>query len=66
MRIEFVGNLITFCAAIFSYVQRGDISPGLAGLAISYALQITQTLNWMVRRLTELETNVVAVERIKV
>ena len=28
-------------------------------------LQVTQTLNWMVRMTTELETNIVAVERVK-
>ena len=27
--------------------------------------QITQTLNWMVRMTSELETNIVAVERVK-
>lgn len=28
-------------------------------------LQITQTLNWLVRMTSEVETNIVAVERIK-
>ena len=28
-------------------------------------LQVTQTLNWMVRMTCELETNIVAVERVK-
>ena len=28
-------------------------------------VQVTQTLNWMVRMTTELETNIVAVERVK-
>ena len=31
----------------------------------SNCLQVTQTLNWMVRMTTELETNIVAVERVK-
>jgi ABC-type multidrug transport system fused ATPase/permease subunit len=30
-----------------------------------FNLQITQTLNWMVRMTSELETNIVAVERVK-
>lgn len=30
-----------------------------------YYLQVTQTLNWMVRMTTELETNIVSVERVK-
>lgn len=32
---------------------------------MSYALQITQTLNWLVRMTSDVETNIVAVERIK-
>ncbi|KFH11175.1 ABC transporter transmembrane region domain-containing protein, partial [Toxoplasma gondii MAS] len=41
------------------------LSPGLGGLAISYALNITQHLNWLVRMASETESNVLAVERIK-
>ena len=38
---------------------------GLVGLSVSYALSVTQTLNWLVRMTSELETNVVAVERLQ-
>lgn len=41
------------------------ISAGLVGLSISYSLQVTQSLNMMVRMTSELETNIVAVERTK-
>lgn len=44
---------------------RDEISPGLVGLSVSYALSVTQTLNWFVRMTSEVETNIVAVERIK-
>jgi ATP-binding cassette subfamily C (CFTR/MRP) protein 1 len=37
---------------------------GMVGLAMSYALQITQALNWMVRLSVEVETNIVSVERV--
>lgn len=33
--------------------------------SICFILQITQTLNWLVRMTSEVETNIVAVERIK-
>lgn len=59
-----VGNLIILFAALFA-VLRSDLSPGFAGLSVSYALQITQTLNWLVRMTSDVETNIVAVERIK-
>jgi len=65
MRIELCGNFITFFAALFCIIRRGEISPGIAGLSISYALQVTQTLNWLVRMTSELETNIIAVERVK-
>ena len=45
---------------------RDSISPGLVGLSISYALSVTQTLNWLVRMASEVETNIVAVERLQV
>ena len=41
------------------------ISPGLIGLSISYALQITHYFAFVVRMASDLETNIVAVERIK-
>ncbi len=37
---------------------------GLAGLALTSTLNLTQLMNWLVRRLTELEMNMNSVERI--
>ena len=39
-------------------------SAGLAGLALTSTLNLTQLMNWLVRRLTELEMNMNSVERI--
>ncbi|XP_044597665.1 multidrug resistance-associated protein 1 isoform X5 [Cotesia glomerata] len=65
VRLEMVGNMIIFFAAMFSVAGRDSLSAGLVGLSVSYALQITQTLNWLVRMTSDVETNIVAVERIK-
>ena len=46
-------------------LARKSVSPSLAGLAISHALSITQTLNWMVRQSAEVESKIVAVERLR-
>lgn len=64
IRLEMVGNLIILFAALFA-VLGGQTNPGLVGLSVSYALQVTQTLNWLVRMSSDIETNIVAVERIK-
>ena len=45
IRLEFVGNLIILFAALFAVIERnsgGSLDPGLAGLSITYALQVSQ------------------------
>ncbi|KAI5710680.1 hypothetical protein M8J75_010653 [Diaphorina citri] len=65
VRLETVGNLITFSAALLAVLSKETLNAGLVGLSVSYAMQITQTLNWLVRMTSDVETNIVAVERIK-
>ncbi|OAL22550.1 hypothetical protein AYO22_07108 [Fonsecaea multimorphosa] len=67
VRLEFIGSIIIFAAAVFAIISvttGGGLSAGMVGLAMSYALQITQSLNWIVRQTVEVETNIVSVERV--
>jgi len=67
VRLEFLGSIIILAAAGFAIISvctGSGLSAGLVGLAMSYALQITQSLNWIVRQTVEVETNIVSVERV--
>ncbi|NWW67276.1 MRP6 protein, partial [Ifrita kowaldi] len=63
--LELLGNGIVLVAALFAALGRTQLSPGTAGFSISCALQITGVLNWMVRSWTEIENNIVSVERVR-
>ena len=46
IRLEFISNLIILFAALFAVIERNssghNLDPGLAGLSIAYALQVSQ------------------------
>jgi ATP-binding cassette, subfamily C (CFTR/MRP), member 1 len=65
IRLELAGNVIILFASLFLVISRGSIQPGLVGLSLSYALNMTSALNILVRLTTEVETNMVSVERIQ-
>ena len=70
--MEFAGNLVVFFAALFAVIQRNfsdeislPINAGLVGLSISYALDMNETLNRVLQHSCNLESSIVAVERVK-
>ncbi|KAF7543595.1 hypothetical protein G7Z17_g10612 [Cylindrodendrum hubeiense] len=67
VRLEFIGAIVILAAAGFAVITVTSgrfLAPGVVGLAMSYALQITTSLNWIVRQTVEVETNIVSVERV--
>ncbi|SPQ22876.1 ebef6632-866d-439f-84cd-3a4a4182fd09 [Thermothielavioides terrestris] len=67
VRLEFIGAVVILAAAGFPVIAVANgrkLSEGMVGLALSYGLQITTSLNWIVRQTVEVETNIVSVERV--
>uniref|UniRef100_A0A8P4GUH6 ABC-type glutathione-S-conjugate transporter n=1 Tax=Dicentrarchus labrax TaxID=13489 RepID=A0A8P4GUH6_DICLA len=65
VNLEFLGNLLVLAAAILSVRGRNELTPGIVGLAVSHSLQVTGILSWIVRSWTDVENNIVSVERVK-
>ncbi|KAI1280800.1 Multidrug resistance-associated protein 1 [Halotydeus destructor] len=64
IRLDFLGNCLILCAAMFAVFSRDSIDAGTAGLSVTYALSVTPSLNWLIRMTSDLETNIVSVERL--
>ncbi|XP_006926069.1 canalicular multispecific organic anion transporter 1 [Pteropus alecto] len=64
IRLDLVGNLVVFFASLMMVIYRDNLSGDTVGFVLSNALSITQSLSWLVRLTSEIETNIVAVERI--
>ncbi|CAE6405604.1 unnamed protein product [Rhizoctonia solani] len=66
VRLELLGSCIVLAAAVFSLVAlvTTGVDAGLVGLVLSYGLSTTQSLNWVVRSASEVEQNLVSVERV--
>jgi len=59
-------NLYIFqFASLFAVIARDRMDPGKVGLSLSYALNVTGAMNLLVRMTSEVETNMVSVERIR-
>ncbi|KAL4216368.1 hypothetical protein ACF0H5_024095 [Mactra antiquata] len=63
IRLEVLGNVVAFLATVFGLVA-DDLNGAQVGLSITYAVQITITLNLVVLAISEMEMNVVSAERV--
>ncbi|XP_069084641.1 ATP-binding cassette sub-family C member 9 isoform X1 [Pleurodeles waltl] len=62
VRTDYLGACIVLTAAVASI--RNDLSSGLVGLGLTYALTVTNYLNWVVRNLADLEVQMGAVKKV--
>lgn len=65
IRLELLGNIIVLFAALLAILGRDTLEPGIVGLCLSYAMQITGQLGMLIRQTSQIENNMVSVERIK-
>ncbi|KAI8598571.1 ATP-binding cassette subfamily C member 2 [Dissophora ornata] len=47
IRLESLGAIIVLAAALFVVLSRNSLASGNVGLALSYALSVTQSITWM-------------------
>ncbi|XP_026870980.1 ATP-binding cassette sub-family C member 8 isoform X2 [Electrophorus electricus] len=66
VRMEYIGACIVLIAAVASITSSlcSYLSTGLVGLGLTYALMVSNYLNWMVRNLADMEVQLGAVKRI--
>lgn len=43
IRLEFLGNLVVFFAALFAVISRESLDSGIVGMSISYALNVSDS-----------------------
>jgi ATP-binding cassette, subfamily C (CFTR/MRP), member 1 len=67
IRLEFIGSVIVLLVATLSLTKLlwlGGVDAGLVGMVLSYCLSVSGALNWLVRSASEVEQNIVSVERL--
>ncbi|CAI4890773.1 CLL_collapsed_G0035170.mRNA.1.CDS.1 [Saccharomyces cerevisiae] len=67
VRLQTIGATIVLATAILALATmntKRQLSSGMVGLLMSYSLEVTGSLTWIVRTTVMIETNIVSVERI--
>ncbi|KAF8460897.1 ABC multidrug transporter [Kalaharituber pfeilii] len=64
LRLDIIGNLLVFTTGILVVTSRFSVSPSIAGVVLSYILQIVMMIQWMIRQLAEVENAMNSTERI--
>jgi len=65
LRLQFVSATIILVLAVLAVLGRDTVDPSLVGLALNYALGVTESMMWLVRDYSEWQSHLVAIERIQ-
>ncbi|XP_014278688.1 multidrug resistance-associated protein 1 [Halyomorpha halys] len=65
LRLQLIGGVIVSLATLFAIIGKDYLSPGIVGLSVTYTMQVTIMLHMLVVMVAEVESNIVAVERIE-
>ncbi|POR38233.1 ATP-dependent bile acid permease [Tolypocladium paradoxum] len=64
-RADALGNMVAFFAGVFIILSLGKLDAGAAGISLSYAMNFTENILWLVRLYGMNEQNMNAMERVK-
>ncbi|ORX67698.1 hypothetical protein BCR32DRAFT_297543 [Anaeromyces robustus] len=64
VRLESIGSFLVLFDGIAGLVLKENLSASLLGLSLSYSLQVTQSLNGVVRSFSDTEVNMNSAERL--
>lgn len=66
-RVPLTGGLVAVGTSVLIIIAawNGAISPGMAGLVMTYAISFWATLNWTIRAFSEVESRMTSVERLE-
>ncbi|OAQ80527.1 ATP-dependent bile acid permease [Purpureocillium lilacinum] len=65
LRADALGNTVSFAAGVFIILSLGKVDAGAAGISLSYAMNFTENILWLVRLYGMNEQNMNAMERVK-
>ncbi|KAG0206460.1 hypothetical protein BGX28_002093 [Mortierella sp. GBA30] len=65
VRLQSLSAVVIFLTALAFVWTRGVVDPATAGLAMSFALTITNEVTWLVRAYCDMQNQLVSVERVR-
>ncbi|KAF8952078.1 Multidrug resistance-associated protein 1 [Haplosporangium bisporale] len=64
VRLEALGSAIVLMASLFAVLGRNSLSPSMVGMSLSYALNITQDITYLIQSMCDVQFQMVSLERI--